>query len=255
MLKRWLVLLMLVLQAFFTLTASAEITVPPKPADGSAIYIQDYAHLLSPKAKEALNAIGSELDKKTTAQVALVTVRTLDNQPIEEYALTLLRNWGIGNKEKNNGILILVASGDRQSRIEVGYGLEGAIPDGLAGRVQDQRMIPYFKNDRYEDGIINGYITVANLVANEYEVQLSGLQKANVKQPVESQGWTFADLALVGAIILLLIIDNIFFGGFITQILILSLFRGGGRGGGGGGFGGGSFGGGSGGGGGASRRW
>lgn len=96
-------------------------------AVSSGIYVQDYAGVLSPQTRQALNA-SDDLDNKTTAQVAVVTVKTLDGQPIDEYGLTLLRQWGLGNKEKNNGALILVAVDDRQSRIEVGYGLEGVLP-------------------------------------------------------------------------------------------------------------------------------
>ena len=97
--KRWLVLLMLLIQAVFAVGAEAAIQVPPKPSVSSGIYVQDYAGVLSPQTRQALNAIGQDLDNKTTAQVAVVTVKTLDGQPIDEYGLTLLRQWGLGNKE------------------------------------------------------------------------------------------------------------------------------------------------------------
>lgn len=67
----------------------------------------------------------------------------------------MLRGWGIGSRDKNNGVLIVVATQDRQSRIEVGYGLEGALPDGLTGRLQDDTMLPYFKQGQYDKGIVN----------------------------------------------------------------------------------------------------
>ena len=174
--KRWLVLLMLLIQAVFAVGAEAAIQVPPKPSVSSGIYVQDYAGALSPQTRQALNAIGQDLDNKTTAQVAVVTVKTLDGQPIDEYGLTLLRQWGLGNKEKNNGALILVAIDDRQSRIEVGYGLEGVLPDGLTGRIQDQQMLPYFKQGQYEKGIVQGYLTVATTVAKSYDVKLEGVR-------------------------------------------------------------------------------
>ena len=235
--KRWLVLLMLLIQAVFAVGAEAAIQVPPKPSVSSGIYVQDYAGVLSPQTRQALNAIGQDLDNKTTAQVAVVTVKTLDGQPIDEYGLTLLRQWGLGNKEKNNGALILVAVDDRQSRIEVGYGLEGVLPDGLTGRIQDQQMLPYFKQGQYEKGIVQGYLTVATTVAKSYDVKLEGVRYNGGAQ----QGT---------GLIVLVIVDHMFFGGIITQFILLALLRGGGRGGGGGGFGGGS-----GGGGGSSRRW
>ena len=79
-------------------------------------------------------------------------------------------------KKKNNGALILVAVDDRQSRIEVGYGLEGVLPDGLTGRIQDQQMLPYFKQGQYEKGIVQGYLTVATTVAKSYDVKLEGVR-------------------------------------------------------------------------------
>lgn len=208
--------------------------------------------ILSPQTRQALNAIGQDLDNKTTAQVAVVTVKTLDGQLIDEYGLTLLRQWGLGNKEKNNGALILVAVDDRQSRIEVGYGLEGVLPDGLTGRIQDQQMLPYFKQGQYEKGIVQGYLTVATTVAKSYDVKLEGVRYNGGAQQgtgdTPMPGWMKALIAV--GLIVLVIVDHMFFGGIITQFILLALLRGGGRGGGGGGFGGGS-----GGGGGSSRRW
>lgn len=250
--KRWLVLLLLLLQTLFAVGASAAIQVPPKPTTASGIYVQDYAGVLSQQTRSALNAIGQDLDNKTTAQVTVVTIKTLDGQPIDEYGLTLLRQWGLGNKEKNNGALILVAVDDRQSRIEVGYGLEGVLPDGLTGRIQDQQMLPYFKQGQYEKGIVQGYLAVATTAAKNYNVQLEGVRYNGGAQQGSGDApmplWLKALIAV--GIIVIIIIDHMFFGGIITQFILLALLRGGGRGGGGGGFGGGS-----GGGGGSSRRW
>ena len=229
--KRWLVLLMLLIQAVFAVGAEAAIQVPPKPSVSSGIYVQDYAGVLSPQTRQALNAIGQDLDNKTTAQVAVVTVKTLDGQPIDEYGLTLLRQWGLGNKEKNNGALILVAVDDRQSRIEVGYGLEGVLPDGLTGRIQDQQMLPYFKQGQYEKGIVQGYLTVATTVAKSYDVKLEGVRYNGGAQQgtgdTPMPGWMKALIAV--GLIVLVIVDHMFFGGIITQFILLALLRGGGR--------------------------
>ncbi|MHC1718582.1 MAG: YgcG family protein [Acidaminococcaceae bacterium] len=154
--KRWLALLLLTCQFLFSSLADAESKIPPKPTSGS-IYVQDYANLLSAETKSTINAVSKDLENKTKAQIVVVTVPSLDGQPIEDYSLELLRAWGIGDKEKNNGVLLLVALKDRQSRIEVGYGLEGALPDGLTGRIQDQAMIPYFSSGNYDKGIMQGY--------------------------------------------------------------------------------------------------
>ncbi len=151
----------------------ATVQVPPKPPASSGIYVQDYAGVLSAPVRSYLLDLGRQLDQKTTAQLAVVTVKSLNGAPLEEYSLKLLRDWGIGNKEKNNGVLLLISTGDRKSRIEVGYGLEGALTDGITGQIQDQYMIPYFRKGTYEEGIARGYEALALRIAREYNAQLA----------------------------------------------------------------------------------
>lgn len=254
--KRWLIYFILLLQCFFAACATAAPQIPPKPTAAAGIYVQDYAQVLSTEDKRKLLSIGQELDNKTTAQLAVVTVKTLDGQPIEDYALSILREWGIGSKEKNNGALIVVAVQDRRSRIEVGYGLEGLLTDGLTGRIQDQAMIPYFRKGNYAAGIVNGYAVTASLIAKDAGVQLTAINSEQIAVPAKTtnntdQEYPFWLKLLIGAgIVLLLIIDNLFLGGVLTQMLFFMFLRGRGGGGGRGGFGGGS-----GGGGGSSRSW
>lgn len=254
--KRWLIYFILLLQCFFAACATAAPQIPPKPTAAAGIYVQDYAQVLSAEDKRRLLSIGQELDDKTTAQLAVVTVKTLDGQPIEDYALSILREWGIGSKEKNNGALIVVAVQDRRSRIEVGYGLEGLLTDGLTGRIQDQVMIPYFRKGNYAAGIVNGYAVTASLIAKDAGVQLTAINSEQIGVPAKTtnntdQEYPFWLKLLIGAgIVLLLIIDNLFLGGVLTQMLFFMFLRGRGGGGGRGGFGGGS-----GGGGGSSRSW
>lgn len=254
--KRWLIYFILLLQCFFAACATAAPQIPPKPTAAAGIYVQDYAQVLSAEDKRRLLSIGQELDDKTTAQLAVVTVKTLDGQPIEDYALSILREWGIGSNEKNNGALIVVAVQDRRSRIEVGYGLEGLLTDGLTGRIQDQSMIPYFRKGNYAAGIVNGYAVTASLIAKDAGVQLTSINSEQIAVPAKTtnntdQEYPFWLKLLIGAgIVLLLIIDNLFLGGVLTQMLFFMFLRGRGGGGGRGGFGGGS-----GGGGGSSRSW
>lgn len=254
--KRWLIYFILLLQCFFAACATAAPQIPPKPTAAAGIYVQDYAQVLSAEDKRRLLSIGQELDDKTTAQLAVVTVKTLDGQPIEDYALSILREWGIGSKEKNNGALIVVAVQDRRSRIEVGYGLEGLLTDGLTGRIQDQAMIPYFRKGNYAAGIVNGYAVTASIIAKDAGVQLTSINSEQIAVPAKTtnntdQEYPFWLKLLIGAgIVLLLIIDNLFLGGVLTQMLFFMFLRGRGGSGGRGGFGGGS-----GGGGGSSRSW
>lgn len=254
--KRWLIYFILLLQCFFAACATAAPQIPPKPTAAAGIYVQDYAQVLSAEDKRRLLSIGQELDDKTTAQLAVVTVKTLDGHPIEDYALSILREWGIGSKEKNNGALIVVAVQDRRSRIEVGYGLEGLLTDGLTGRIQDQAMIPYFRKGNYAAGIVNGYAVTASLIAKDAGIQLTSINSEQIAVPAKTtnntdQEYPFWLKLLIGAgIVLLLIIDNLFLGGVLTQMLFFMFLRGRGGGGGRGGFGGGSSGGG-----GSSRSW
>lgn len=253
--KKWLACLMLAFCLLLPGAAAAKPQIPPAPTSGSA-YVQDYAGVISGDAEGRIHNLGAQLRAKTKAHVTVVTVKSLDGSPVEEYALTLLRQWGVGDKTLNNGVVILVAVADRQSRIEVGYGLEGAIPDAKAGRIQDEYMIPYFQKGDYEQGILSGYQAVAAEVAKEYNVELRTDAKPvrPVKQQASDSLWDglpwWGQLLLAVGALGLLIFDWMFLGGRLT-FLILSLLRS--RGGGGGG--GGGFGGGSGGGGGSSRKW
>lgn len=250
----WLIFLGYLL---LTAAAWAQPQIPPAPT--SSFYVQDYAGVMSGESKSRINSLGGQLAAKTKAQVVVVTVNTLQGAPVEDYALGILRQWGVGDKNLNNGVVMLVAVGDKQSRIEVGYGLEGALPDAKTGRIQDEYMIPYFQQGDYDKGIVNGYLAVAGEVAKEYNLELkTDAKPARQTHAVQQASWWdtlpwWAKLAGGAAILGLLAIDWLFFGGQFTFLILALLFRRGG-GGGGGGYGGG-YGGGSGGGGGSSRKW
>lgn len=253
MMRKWLAGLFAAMYLIVGAVAAAQPKIPPAPA--SSIYIQDYAGVVKDDIKPKINSLGARLATATKAQVVVVTVKSLDGVPIEEYALTLLREWGIGDKKLNNGVLILVAVNDRQSRIEVGYGLEGILPDAKTGRIQDEFMISYFAQGDFSRGIYNGYKAVISEVAKEYnaDIKLDSKPVGKIKneKPAGPSWWDglpwWTQVAVGAGVLGLLAVDWLFFGGTFT-FLILALFRG--RGGSGGGYGGGS-----GGGGGSSRKW
>jgi uncharacterized protein len=247
----WAILLAIMLG---TLPLAAAPAVP-SPA-GNHFYVLDNANVLSEAGEYKIQATSSQLAAKTKAQVVVVTVPSLQDADIGEYALEILRKWGVGDKQLNNGVVVLAAINDRQLRIEVGYGLEGALPDGKTGRIQDEYMLPYFKQGDYEQGIQNGYTAVVNEVAKEYNITLAAppvkpQSRQNPPNAWDTLPW-WGKILLGMGLVGLIIIDVVFFGGRITWLLLALLFRGG-RG--GGGSDGGSGGGGSGGGGGSSRRW
>lgn len=234
--------------------AIADVAVPePAPE----LYVLDQAGVISDETKSMIINTSRDLATQTKAQAAVVTLNTLEGQEIEDVALAIGRQWQLGDKELNNGLLILVVPSERKARIEIGYGLEGALPDAKTGRIQDQHMLPAFEQGNYDLGISNGYKALIAEVAGEYGVTVNIAEESQpaAKEPAprEVPAWQI----ILGAFVIMLLIwlDMRFFNGFFLGLIIGLLSRG--RGGGGGGFGGGGSrgGGGSFGGGGSSRGW
>ena len=136
-------------------------------------YVNDYANLINTDTETYIINTNLNLYNQTGAQIVVVTVNDLEGRTIEEYATTLYRNFGIGSKEKNNGVLMLLALEEREFRIEVGYGLEGVLNDAKTGRIQDQYIIPYLKQNNWNEGIKNGYNAIIQIVAQEYGVSVN----------------------------------------------------------------------------------
>jgi uncharacterized protein len=243
--------------------------VLPKP--NPPRLVTDAANVLTPEQREILEQKLVALDDSTSNQIAVVLIKTLGDYGIEEYALKLFREWGIGNKKTNNGVLLIAAIDDRKVRIEVGYGLEGAIPDIVSASIIRNEISPGFREGNYYRGIDNAINALTKAAAGEYKVK-----KANKKSKVygEKGGSIVGFILIIIVVIILSIIkggrggrgprggmmSRNGFGDIATGMLLGSLLGGGGRGGGGwggggggGGFGG--FGGGSSGGGGASGGW
>lgn len=189
-----IIMLIFCILAFYCIKSNAVV----KPTTN--FYVNDYANVLTEETEEYIMKTNIELNNKTKVQIVVVTVKTLDGESIEEYATKLFREFEIGDKEKNNGVLLLCSIGDRLFRIEVGYGLEGILPDGKTGRIQDQYIIPYLKNNNYDEGIKNGFSAILEEVCKEYgtKIELQEAKKAN-----ETNG-------LIGLFLLSFIISTIF---------------------------------------------
>ena len=247
--------------AVFSFTSAVAQNVIEKP--NPPVLVTDLAGVLSPEQKQALESKLVAIDDSSSNQIAVVILPTLDGNPIEEYATKLFRTWGIGNKKTNNGILLLIAIQDKKIRIEVGYGLEGAIPDITANSIIDNDIKPAFREQAFYEGIDKATNDIAKAAVGEY--------KEKRERRTKEKG---SNLILFVFIVFIIVAilgkkgggggSNIGGGGFsdiATGMLLGSLLGGGGRsgggdwggGGGGGGFGG--FGGGSSGGGGASGGW
>jgi uncharacterized protein len=223
-------------------------------------FVNDFAGVIDSRTEDEIQNAAVQLYERTGAQVVVVTIDSLGGEPLEIYAVKLFREWGIGEADKNNGVIILVAIEDRMSRIEVGYGLEGALPDGKTGRIQDNYMIPAFKEGNYSEGILVGFLAIVREVYNEYGIEADTGYERYYYSEQENDADT-RNIIYIFIIIAVLILDWIFFKGRLTRFFVYSSmfrrgggggFSGGGRSGRGGGF---SGGGGRSGGGGSSRRW
>lgn len=140
-------------------------TSPGKPSG----FVNDFANVLTADQKSNLENILSDFQKQTTNEISIVTIPTLNDEPIEDYANTLFREWGIGSKTNNNGVLLLAAINDRKLRIEVGYGLEGALPDLLTKQIQENEIISSFKDGNYANGLQRGVTAVMQATRGEYQ--------------------------------------------------------------------------------------
>jgi uncharacterized protein len=233
-------------------------------------YVSDFASVVDAQSKAALEQYCAVVERSTGAQMALVTVTSLKSEPIEDVANTIFRSWGVGQKGKNEGILLLLAVADRRSRLEVGYGLEPILPDGLDGSVL-REMRPALRQGQYGEALLAAAQTIGAAIAKAKNVALEG----PVQRPARRStgGGSIPWPLILGGLFLLFWILRAGGrrgggggGGFWTGLLLGNLMRGmGGSGGGGGGFGGydggssgggfGGFGGGDSGGGGASSDW
>ncbi len=127
-------------------------------------FVNDFAQVLSIEGKNQLEARLVKLEKDTSAELAVVTVARLEDTTIEEYAAGLFQDWGIGKKDKDNGILFIMSLADRKVWIEVGYGLEPVVTDGRAGRILDNEVVPGFRTGDYEQGITAGVIALEGYI-------------------------------------------------------------------------------------------
>jgi uncharacterized protein len=237
-------------------------------------YVSDFAGVLSAPAREKLAALCGEVERKTKAQIAIVTVSSLGDQPVEQFAIDLATQWGVGPKQQARGVLILFAPNDRKYRIEVGYGLEAILPDGKVGGF-GREAVPLLQRNDYDDAIVLVTLRVAAVIAQDQNVTLDTLSGTRPPQPESETPPLFPVSSLVWLLIFIIflfspvlgLILRFFFGGWIGPRRRGGgwmgpgyyggggSWGGGGFGGGGGGGGFGGFGGGSFGGGGASGSW
>lgn len=133
-------------------------------------YVVDQSGVLSPETEDLLTNQLTQLNEATGIQMAVVTIPTTNGVPIEEYSIELAESWGVGDAEQDSGILFITATEDRQVRFEIGYGMEGALTDSQGGRILDNSVIPHFKNNNFEAGIIDGVGALIHHVTQDSNV-------------------------------------------------------------------------------------
>ena len=257
-LPRWLAVVFLIFAPSVVLTAESVSTLPAPTG-----YVSDFAGVLSPSTKYNLENLCTQVDRQAHAQIAVVTIKTLDNdQSIDEFAVALEEKWKVGPKGTDRGVLMLVVMNPRKYRIEVGYGLEGILNDAKVGDI-GRSMVPALSQNDYNTAIPLGVGQLARIIAGDAGVNL------NLAQPVHQYHrqqapvqLNLVEIVLGGGVILLILFFLVKTGNTGLIFFLLGNLMGGGFGGGrgrggtgggddgGGGFGG--FGGGSSGGGGAS---
>ena len=251
------------LVAIFVLCATAlcqPVKSLPRPTD----YVSDFAHVMSPAVIRQLNLVCGQVDHQANAQIAVVTVTTLDGEPVEEYAVDLYQAWGLGKKGikegSDRGVLILIAVQDRKRFISTGYGLESILPDATVSQIGRQ-MVPMLRANDFDGAMTLAVDQISQIIAKDAGVTLTPLTRRQRQQPAHI---SVGQLIMFGLFLLFVIFILGRFGGSGLIGFLLGMFMGGGFGGGGGGgrgggddggsgFGG--FGGGSTGGGGAGGDW
>lgn len=185
----------IVLMGVFCVGSALAYISPGKPVG----HINDYTGTLSEDTKTRLEAFLYDLKNAGKSEVAVAIVPTLAGDSIEEYSVTLAREWGIGSRESSNGVLLLVVKDDRELRIEVGYGLEGDLTDLKSHRIIDEVIIPRFKEGDYDGGVEDGVREIVGVIAPGF---VGSTQKVDYSTDPTSQGFDIAPFILIGFFII-----------------------------------------------------
>lgn len=243
--------LLLVIIACLFLASISYAVVPPIP-EMPSYYVVDLAGIINEDVEQRLNRYLQELEQKTSAQVVVLTINSLEGEAIDEFTVTTAHDkWKLGQKGKDNGGLLVVSLEDKKYWFSTGYGLEGILPDSLVGSIQRRLLVPNFKKGDYSTGIYATTLAFINEIASNEGVEITGMPKIQQRAYNDSYGSSkkgggivskiFTILIILGAIILFIKNPRL----FLMLLLFSSMGRGrtGWSSGGGGGFGGGGGGG------------
>jgi uncharacterized protein len=156
--------------------------------------VNDFANVIDANTEADIDRQLDLLEQKTSSEIAVATIKSLGDMSVEEYANKLFKEWGVGRAKQDNGVLVLVAPNDRKIRIEVGYGLEGVLPDGLAGEVIRDQFTPKFKSDDYSGGIKDGVDRLVQIVEKHQVLtpeELARFNASNSSDSTTAPWWIF----------------------------------------------------------------
>jgi len=175
-------------------------------------FVNDFAQVMNGKDAQEIEELSAAVKEKTGAELAVVTVNTFaPYAAIEEFSIALAQEWGVGERGRDNGVLLVLAVSERKVRIEVGYGLEGAIPDSVAGRILDTAVIPAFRENDFSRGLAQGIRAIAAYVAKENGVSLDGFDlPETASAAVRGYAFTYIFLLFFSFFVLMFIITAVF---------------------------------------------
>lgn len=186
--------------------------------------VNDFANVIPQSYEQKMVGITSELLNKTGVPVVVVTMPDIGGAEYNDYANRLYSAWGIGKKGEDKGVLIFVTVKERKMRIETGYGVEGILPDGLVGEIRDRYMTPYLKDNKFGEGLLNGTMAVASVIAKDAGVQLTGQVPIN---PRKKRRTAFSIFPIILFILFFMFMGRRRGG---SWLFFLALLMGGGRG-------------------------
>ncbi|NQU12497.1 MAG: TPM domain-containing protein [Desulfobacteraceae bacterium] len=195
--------LILILGLFFLLWWGGSLANAERPIPKPKGLVNDFANVIPPSYKQKIARVTAELLQKTGVPVVVVTMPDIGGAEYNDYANRLYRAWGIGKKGQDKGVLIFVTIKERKMRIETGYGVEGILPDGLVGEIRDRYMTPFLKENKFGEGLLNGTLAVAQVIAKSEGMKLTGKVQTK-KEKKGGSGLSFLPIIFIVIIFMLI---------------------------------------------------
>ena len=202
----------------FYVAAGLDAQALPRPT-GS---VNDFARVMRPEDVRAIETLAATVRQRTGAQIAVVTVQSFEQfgfGSIDEFSIALAESWGVGQRGEDNGVILILAMAERRVRIEVGYGLEGAIPDSVAGRIIDTAVLPAFQAGNFSLGLVRGTNSIAGIIAREH-----GIDPADFNLRVTPQS-SYAPAIGVGSLLPMMILFILLRGRMLPFLLLSGMAR------------------------------